>query len=136
MNEIVKLILAFFVAFLMAFLSTPLAERIAYKIGAIDVPKDARRMHKRPIPRLGGIAIFFGFIVSMIMFAVMTREMIAIMLAATLIVILGIFDFAKVAKILEVPEDRDVIALIPIGYPDEAPVAPRRKPVEDLLSYK
>ena len=51
-------------------------------------------------------------------------------------VILGIFDFAKVAEILEVPEDRDVIALIPIGYPDEAPVAPRRKPVEDLLSYK
>jgi nitroreductase len=51
-------------------------------------------------------------------------------------VILGIFDFAKVAELLEVPEDRDVIALIPIGYPDEAPVAPRRKAVEDLLSYK
>ena len=51
-------------------------------------------------------------------------------------VILGIFDFAKVAELLEVPEDRDVIALIPIGYPDEAPVAPRRKTVEDLLSYK
>lgn len=51
-------------------------------------------------------------------------------------VILGIFDSEKVASILGVPEDRDVIALIPIGYPDEAPVAPRRKPVEDLLSYK
>ena len=51
-------------------------------------------------------------------------------------VILGIFDFAKVAEILEVPEDRDVIALIPIGYPDEAPTAPKRKAVEDLLSYK
>ena len=51
-------------------------------------------------------------------------------------VILGIFDSEKVASILGVPEDRDVIALIPIGYPDEPPVAPRRKPVEDLLSYK
>lgn len=51
-------------------------------------------------------------------------------------VILGIFDSKKVAEILEVPEDRDVIALIPIGYPDEAPVAPKRKSVEDLLSYK
>ena len=98
MNELVKLILAFFVAFLMAFLSTPLAERIAYKIGAIDVPKDARRMHKKPIPRLGGIAIFFGFIVSMVMFAVMTREMISIMIASTLIVILGIFDDRKPLK--------------------------------------
>lgn len=51
-------------------------------------------------------------------------------------VILGIFDSAKVASILEVPEDRDVIALIPIGYPAEEPVAPKRKSVEDLLSYK
>ncbi len=51
-------------------------------------------------------------------------------------VILGIFDFAKVAQILEVPEDRDVIALIPIGYPDEEPNAPKRKSVSDLLSYK
>jgi len=51
-------------------------------------------------------------------------------------VILGIFDSQKVASILEVPEDRDVIALIPIGYPAEEPVAPKRKSVEDLLSYK
>lgn len=51
-------------------------------------------------------------------------------------VILGIFDSAKVASILEVPDDRDVIALIPIGYPAEEPVAPKRKSVEDLLSYK
>ena len=51
-------------------------------------------------------------------------------------VILGIFDFEKVAQILEVPEDRDVIALIPIGYPDEEPNAPKRKPIADLLSYK
>lgn len=51
-------------------------------------------------------------------------------------VILGIFDSEKVASILEVPEDRDVIALIPIGYPAEEPVAPKRKSVEDLLSYK
>lgn len=51
-------------------------------------------------------------------------------------VILGIFDEAKAASLLDLPEDRDVIALIPIGYPAEEPVAPRRKPVEELLSYK
>ena len=51
-------------------------------------------------------------------------------------VILGIFDSGKVSSILEVPEDRDVIALIPIGYPAEEPAAPKRKSVEDLLSYK
>ncbi|MBO5336160.1 MAG: nitroreductase family protein [Lachnospiraceae bacterium] len=51
-------------------------------------------------------------------------------------VIMGIFDHEEASKLLEIPEDRDLIALIPIGYPAEAPVAPRRKTVEDLLSYK
>ena len=51
-------------------------------------------------------------------------------------VIMGIFDEEKVASLLNLPEDRAVAALIPIGYPDEAPVAPKRKPVEDLLSFQ
>lgn len=51
-------------------------------------------------------------------------------------VIMGIFDEAKTASLLEIPENQEITALIPIGYPDEEPVAPRRKPVEDLLTYK
>lgn len=51
-------------------------------------------------------------------------------------VIMGIFDEAKAASYLEIPQDRELVALIPIGYPAEEPVAPRRKPVEELLSYK
>lgn len=98
MSELVKLILAFMVAFLMAFLSTPLAEKLAYKIGAIDIPKDARRMHKKPIPRLGGIAIFFGFMVAMLMFAVMTKEMMAILAGSLIIVALGVLDDRKPIK--------------------------------------
>ncbi len=50
-------------------------------------------------------------------------------------VILGIFDEVKAAALLSLPEDRELAALIPIGYPAEAPAAPKRKPVEDLLSY-
>lgn len=51
-------------------------------------------------------------------------------------VIMGIFDEEKIVNLLEIPEDRELIALIPVGYPDEEPAAPRRKPVSDLLSYK
>lgn len=51
-------------------------------------------------------------------------------------VILGIFDEAKAASLLELPENMEVAALIPVGYPDESPAAPKRKPVSDLLSYK
>lgn len=51
-------------------------------------------------------------------------------------VIMGIFDEAAAASLLELPEDRELAALIPIGYPAESPVAPKRKPVEELLFYK
>lgn len=51
-------------------------------------------------------------------------------------VIMGIFDQKEASDLLEIPEDRELIALIPVGYPAESPIAPRRKPVEELLSYK
>ena len=51
-------------------------------------------------------------------------------------VILGLFDQKTVESLLKLPEDRELVALIPIGYPDEAPVAPKRKPVEELLTYQ
>ncbi|MGN0167367.1 MAG: nitroreductase family protein [Acetatifactor sp.] len=51
-------------------------------------------------------------------------------------VIMGLFDEEKASKLLELPEDRELVALIPLGYPAESPVAPRRKTVDDLLSYQ
>lgn len=51
-------------------------------------------------------------------------------------VILGLFDQDKIEDMLQLPEDRELAALIPIGYPDETPVAPKRKPVDDLLSFQ
>lgn len=51
-------------------------------------------------------------------------------------VILGLYDQEPAESLLQLPEDRELVALIPIGYPDETPVAPRRKPVEELLSYQ
>ena len=48
-----------------AALTTPLSIRIAHKLGVIDQPKDARRVHKKPIPRFGGMAIFLGYMAAM-----------------------------------------------------------------------
>ncbi len=50
-------------------------------------------------------------------------------------VILGIFDDAKTAELINLSEDREVVALIPMGYAAETPNAPRRKSVEDLLTF-
>ena len=51
-------------------------------------------------------------------------------------VILGVYDGEKVAEVLEIPEEKSVSALIPIGYPAEEPKAPKRKDVEELLSIR
>jgi len=100
MSVSLLIIMAFVVAFLASFASTPFARELAHKIGAIDVPKDARRMHKTPIPRLGGIAIFFGFIISVVCFVVLTPHIIGIIAGSFLIVIMGALDDRKPIKAL------------------------------------
>ena len=85
-------VLALLVALVVSFLMTPVVKTFAYKVGAIDVPKDNRRMHKVPIPRLGGLAIFIGFMVSILLFAEISAEMKSILLGAVIIVVLGVVD--------------------------------------------
>lgn len=51
-------------------------------------------------------------------------------------VIMGIFDEDGIKELLNIPEDRELAALIAIGYPDITPNAPKRKEVSDLLTYK
>lgn len=94
-SEIIFLILTFVVAFAFSFAATPIAHRLAFKIGAVDVPKDGRRMHKKPIPRLGGVAIVFGFMVAICCFGRMNRELTAILVGAAIIFVMGIVDDCK-----------------------------------------
>ncbi len=89
------LILCYTMAFLITLGLTPAAKSLAYKIGAIDVPKDKRRVHKRPTPRLGGLAIYYGFLVSILLFSDIDRQMIAIIAGSLLIVGVGIIDDVK-----------------------------------------
>lgn len=86
------ILLALLTAIVVTFATTPLVKRMAYKVGAIDVPKDARRMHKTPIPRLGGLAIFLGFFLSVLLFVEIEPEIQGILIGAVMIVVLGIFD--------------------------------------------
>ncbi len=79
-------------AMVVSFIMCPLVKSFAYKIGAIDVPKDSRRMHKKPVPRLGGLAIFLGFMVSILLFAHIDHQMKGILLGAVIIVVLGVVD--------------------------------------------
>ena len=96
----VFMLLAMAVAAVVSFASTPLVKTLAYKVGAIDVPKDNRRMHKVPIPRLGGLAIFLAFLLSVLVFAEIDRQMQGILLGAVMIVILGVMDDIMALKAL------------------------------------
>ena len=58
--------IAFLLAFITTFVLTPYTIKIAKKIGAVDVPKDERRMHNKPIPKFGGPAIIIGFLLATI----------------------------------------------------------------------
>ncbi len=95
-REALFMICAFVVSFVFTFVSTPLVTRLAYRIGAIDVPKDSRRMHKKPIPRLGGLAIVFGFLVAVLSFSMTyNKQMVATLAATFIIVVMGIVDDCK-----------------------------------------
>ena len=113
---LVNVFLALVVALVVSFLTSPLVKNFAYKVGAIDVPKDARRMHKFPIPRLGGRAIFIGFMVEILLGADINRQMQGILLGAVVIVVLGVVDDitplpAKLKFVVQI-----IAALIPVYH--------------------
>ena len=95
-NGTLFMICAFVIAFAFSFASTPIVTKIAFKIGAVDVPKDNRRMHKKPIPRLGGLAIIFGFTVAILCVGNgITRPIIATLTGAFIIAVMGVIDDCK-----------------------------------------
>lgn len=81
-----------FLAGIISAAMTPLAVWFAPKIGAMDIPKDARRVHSKPMPRFGGAAIYIGMMVSLAVFTLHGRGVIPIMIGCTLIYILGLID--------------------------------------------
>lgn len=69
-------------------------KKIAVHIGAFDIP-DARKVHKKPIPRLGGLGIYFGFLIGYMLFGQHSLEMNAILIGSFIIIITGVIDDIK-----------------------------------------
>lgn len=87
-----RIVLSFAVAMVIAFLMTPPVKRFAMQVGAMDVPRDGRRVHDHPVPRMGGLAIFLGFTVAMILFVSFTTQVLGLMLGALIIAAMGAVD--------------------------------------------
>lgn len=92
-------IAAFASAFAITLVTTPLAKWISIKCGAIDYPKD-RGVHKKPMPRMGGVAIVLGFTVTVLMVfyfdrSMSTKQFVGFLAGALLIAALGVLDDIK-----------------------------------------
>jgi len=91
--DFLSAVIAVVFAALMAFVTTPVVRVIAFRIGAVDDPKiDDRRMHKVPTPRLGGLAIFFSFVISVFLFYEISSFTLSMIAGAFLLIIIGILD--------------------------------------------
>ena len=110
---LLPVITAMLCSFLISFTSTPTASFIAYKIGAVDVPTDGRRMHNKPIPRLGGLAVFFAFVVSTLVYCEITPMLLSLLLGGLMIVIIGVIDDVFRIK----PYAKLIIQLIAAVFP-------------------
>lgn len=93
--NIYEILAAFGMSVVIAFVFTPISIKIAHLIGAIDVPKDWRRMHQRPIPRFGGLAIFVGVMVTLTVLQWDEPKIRVAMLGGALMYLLGVVDDLK-----------------------------------------
>ena len=77
---------------LIAYATTPAVRVLAFRIGAIDIPKDKRRMHKKPIPRIGGLAIFIAFTATTLIFCEPSAPLYSIWIGGAVIIVIGVLD--------------------------------------------
>ncbi len=84
-------VVAFTIALAVAYFITPRVIGLAIKTGAMDAP-DARKVHTKPIPRMGGLAIYAGFILAVLASMHVNREILGLLAGGTVILIVGIID--------------------------------------------
>lgn len=99
----------FLIALISTLLFTPLAGRLATALGAVDIPDDKRRIHKKPTPRMGGLAIYAAFLLTLLCVPFLRNEIgqrfnehprwyISIIIATTIVFVLGVYDDLKGAN--------------------------------------
>lgn len=86
------LFIASLCAFFVSVTLTPVIRMLAFKFKVTDVPKDNRRMHKKEMPLMGGLAIFFAFLIGTLVFCEIDTKLVGMLLGAILIVVTGIID--------------------------------------------
>ena len=80
------------VTFLASLLFVEMMKRVAIFLKVLDYPNEKRKIHTKPMPMLGGLGIFFAFLLGYMIFAPKNNLMLSILISAFLIMLLGLFD--------------------------------------------
>ena len=99
MNKInlTTILLMIFIPFIFVALITPFIKKIANHVGAMDIP-DKRKVHTTPMPRLGGLGIYAGFLLGYMIFGEQTPTMNSILIGSFVLLVTGIIDDIKPMK--------------------------------------
>ena len=79
------------VTFLASLILVPIVKKIAIHINAMDEPNE-RKIHKVPMPRLGGLAIFLAFLLGYMLYGEISTQMLSILIGSFLLILVGIID--------------------------------------------
>lgn len=94
----ITIVAAFLFVLLSVLVMTPMTEQLAWRIGAVDVPRDSRRMHQRTIARSGGIAIFLSFLLGVLLFCERNTFLLRCLLGASMVFLMGLLDDVRTLK--------------------------------------
>lgn len=96
-DEITRIFLMVLIPFAFVVFLVPFIKKIAIHVGALDIPNQ-RKVHTKPMPRLGGLAIFFGFLFGYMIFGEPSSAMNSILIGSFIIVLIGAIDDIKPLK--------------------------------------
>ena len=80
------------VCFLASLIFVQMMKKVAIFLKILDIPNDPRKIQEHPVPLLGGLGIFFAFLLGYMLFAPKNNLMIAVLIGSFLIMLLGLFD--------------------------------------------
>lgn len=110
-NILEILIITFLTSYLLVFVM----KKLAVHVGAVDIPND-RKVHTKPMPRIGGLAIYGAFLFGYIMYGSVTTQMLSILIGSFVLVILGLVDDIKPLRAKEKFLVQIIVASIVVFY--------------------